>query len=118
MGCYMGCATKRNKMLWGIVSMMLLLSAIFIAIGMSKVPNCRRRLDQQCKAEFERTRTRDQPHIEPTPVCRKQFADCLKPWLIMAAIGGVALATALIIMCFMCCCNKTVRAGGAGVGLG
>lgn len=37
--------------------------------------------------------------------------DPARPWLIMAGVGLVALAGAMVTGCVMCCCNKAVRGG-------
>jgi hypothetical protein len=101
----MGCATRRNKILWGTFLAFVLLGAIFIAVGLSQLPVCRNRLSQQCKANFAKA-SQNLGQLDPT--CRAQFANCLRPWLIMAGIGLVGLAVALVVTCVMCCCNKSV----------
>jgi hypothetical protein len=53
--------------------------------------------------------------------CRVAYAACIRPWLIMAGVGLVGLASALVVTCAMCCCNKPVsdfEVGWAGVGEG
>lgn len=104
MGCYVGCATKRNKILWGIFSAMLLLGAILIAVGLSQLPVCRRKLSPPCRQNIARSRKTGQIDAN----CRAEFANCIRPWIIMAGVGVVGLAVALAVTFVMCCCNKTV----------
>lgn len=105
MACYLGCQTKRNKILWGVFAVLVLVAAIFIAVGLSRLPVCRRSLPSSCQTSASLSKTRN---TQISPDCAQKFANCFRPWLILAGIGAVALACALVCTCVMCCCNKTV----------
>jgi hypothetical protein len=111
MACYMGCKTKRNKILWGVFAVLVLVAAICIAVGLSRLPVCRRSLPADCQTSASLAKTRN---TQISPECVQKLANCFRPWLIVAGIGVVALACSVVTTCVMCCCNKTVSADMSG----
>lgn len=103
---YIGCGTKKNKILWGVFAGLVLVAAILLGVGMGQFPVCRKKLPGTCNpnnSNMSRTRASQLP-----PDCRQIFVRCWRPFLIMSAIGVVALILALATTCIMCCCSKPV----------
>ena len=102
---YIGCGTKRNKLLWGVFAALVLVAAILLGVGMGQLPACRKKQSPACNTgNMSKTRTSQMP-----PECRQTFVQCFRPFMIMCGIGVVALILAMITTCIMCCCSKEVR---------